>query len=219
MLFFESRKKWLVKDLKELKSKFDYNAGIISSVKKAEPKFRNYLDKNINLIVLSHTTKIPITNLYKTPKTLGKDRLAAVIGAHKNYKGNKLVIDSGTCTKYDFIDKKGQYLGGNIAPGLEMRLQAMHHFTDKLPSVKVKQPKSILGTTTKEAINNGAVYGIILEIEAMISRLKAEKGQINVILTGGSASFLGQFVKSKIFVDTNLVMKGLNEIIIHQNSI
>jgi len=206
VVHFTAKVKWLVSDFKKLINKFQVQKSIISTVKKSKPRYFKYLNKNTQLIEFSHKTPIPIKNKYGTPKTLGRDRLAAVIGAHACFpKKNNAVIDIGTCVKFDFIDKNGTYWGGNIAPGVEMRLKAMHHFTAALPSIKKKKSKNLLGLSTSEAINNGAVLGVVFEIESFISRLKAEKGSINVILTGGGASFFGEIVKSKIFVVKKII--------------
>ncbi len=217
MVFFKAKQKWLVGDLKKLLKKYPFDCSVISSVKKSKPRYYKFLDNNTRLIELTHNTPVPITNKYGTPKTLGRDRLAAAIGAHAAFpKKNNAIIDIGTCVKFDYIDKNGTYFGGNISPGVEMRLKAMHHFTAALPSIKQKQPKNLLGLSTSEAMNNGAVLGVLFEIESFIRRLKAEKGAINVILTGGGASFFGEIVKSKIFVDSLIILKGLNKIASYQ---
>lgn len=216
ILYFKSQKKWLVRDIKSLKKKYDFQKAIISTVRKSLPQFWPYITKTVPSFNLDHKLPIPIENHYDTPKTLGKDRIAAAVGAYKIYKGNNLVIDIGTCMTLDFIDKKGNYFGGNISPGIELRLKAMHHFTANLPSVKRKTPLKMLGTNTINAINNGAIWGIIAEIEAYKSRITTKYGRINVILTGGDGAFFGDFVNSKIFVNSNLVLFGLNEILEYQ---
>ena len=217
MSYFKSKKKWLVSDLKKLDKKFGTDTCIISSVKKSLPRYHAFLKKTRKTYILSHKTKIPITNKYGTPKTLGNDRLAAAIGANASFpKKNNAIIDIGTCVKFDFIDKEGNYHGGNIAPGIELRLKSMHHFTAALPSIKQKEPQKLLGLSTAEAMNNGAVLGVLFEIESFIRHLRDEKGPINVILTGGAASFFGEIVKSKIFVDSYIVLKGLNKIANYQ---
>ncbi len=217
MIHFKSQKKWLVSDFKKLEKKFATNTCIISTVKKSLPRYYDFLNRTKKCIELTHKTKLPINNKYKTPKTLGRDRLAAAIGAYASFPTkNNAVIDIGTCVKFDFIDKNGIYYGGNIAPGVELRLKAMHHFTAALPSIRQKEPKNLLGLSTEEAMNNGAVLGVVFEIESFIRHLRAEKGPINVILTGGGASFFGEIVKSKIFVDSYIVLKGLNKIADYQ---
>ncbi len=217
---FLIKEQFLVRDLKALFKKFSIDHCIISNVKRSEPRYIKYLRKHTKLYFLNSKLPLPIENRYGTPKTLGNDRLAAVIGAYAQFpKKNNLVIDMGTCVKFDFIDKNGVYHGGNIAPGVNMRLEAMHHFTSALPSIKKKKVKSLLGNSTNEAVNNGAVWGVVLEIESFIRRLKKEKGAINVILTGGDAAFFGEIVNSKIFVDSYILQTGLNKILEHQKNI
>lgn len=214
ILFLKRYKKVLVKDIKNLYKKYPFSKSIVSSVRKTEAYFLKYLTKHHSLITLSHKTKVPITNKYGTPKTLGLDRVAAVVGASIAFPRKKaLVIDIGTCMTYDYIDNKKFYWGGNIAPGVELRLNAMHHFTSALPLVKRKWNDEMLGKSTKSAIQNGAVWGIKLEIESFIKTLTSKKGHLHVILTGGDATYFGELIDSEIFVAPNLLLKGLNEIL------
>ena len=188
---------------------------IISSVRKEMPVAIQQLSKKYHHILLNYKTKIPIVNAYKTPRTLGLDRLAGAVGAHSLYpKKNILILDLGTCIKYDYIDKGGIYHGGNIAPGLNMRIESMHHFTSKLPLVKKKFNENIIGNSTISALQNGAVWGIKCEIEGFISYLTQKKQKFSTILTGGDAQYFGEIIDSKIFVVPNLVMIGLNEILL-----
>ncbi len=214
IIYIRKFKKVLVKDIKEIYKKYPFSSSIVSSVRIKNDYFIQYLKKNHKLMVLTHKTKIPITNKYKTPKTLGLDRLAAVVGAaNMRPKKNCLVIDIGTCMTYDFIDDKRNYYGGNIAPGVELRLMSMHHFTSALPLLDRKWHSEMLGDTTKSAMQNGAVWGVKLEIEAFIKTLTGKKGQIDVLLTGGDASYFGEIIDSEIFVAQNLLLKGLHDIL------
>ncbi|MBL7899922.1 MAG: type III pantothenate kinase, partial [Crocinitomicaceae bacterium] len=105
------------------------------------------------LIELTHETAIPLTMQYKTPATLGKDRLANAVGAWKmNAHKNSLVIDLGTCVKYDLVGAAGSYLGGAISPGLSMRYQALNKFTDRLPLLEPVEESAVLGTDTNSSI-------------------------------------------------------------------
>jgi len=165
-------------------------------------------------MTLSHKTKVPIKNLYGTPKTLGLDRLAVMVAAAVTYPGKSaLVIDIGTCMTYDYLEEGKNYLGGNIAPGVELRLKGMHHFTSALPLVDRAFNQEQLGKSTKTALQNGAVWGIKLEIEAFIKTLTKKRGKMVVILTGGDASYFGEQLDSKIFVAPNFLLKGLNAIL------
>ena len=168
------------------------------------------------VIELNHQTPIPISNHYLTPQTLGKDRLAAVIGAYALFPGEHcLIIDAGTCITYDFLDAQGHYWGGNISPGLQMRLDAMHHFTAKLPRPELKIQPNWLGNNTESALQNGAYYGLFLEIEGFIQKVKEKYKPVNVLLTGGDADFFAKNLKSQIFVNQNLVLIGLNKTLIY----
>ena len=165
-------------------------------------------------IVLSHKTKLPIKNNYRTPETLGKDRLAAVTGAYTLMPDNDvLVIDAGTAITYDFIDSSGVYHGGNISPGVDLRLDVLHQQTQNLPLVEMNKPDLFMGVDTISAIQSGVFYGIILEIEGYIDRLMLKYPKLSVFLTGGYADSFGNQLKNRIFADKNLVLIGLNRIL------
>ncbi len=165
-------------------------------------------------IELSHTTPLPVRLIYTTPQTLGRDRIAAACGAYARMPGkNLLVIDAGTCITMDMITHNGFYLGGNIAPGLRMRLRAMHAYTARLPLVEPGWPELPFGDSTTHALQNGACLGILMEIEGILSRARDAFGEVSVVMTGGDASFLAEKVESEIFVEPELVVKGLFKIL------
>ena len=177
-------------------------------------KLISALKHRYNLLLLTEQTPLPINNLYRTPKTLGKDRIAAVVGASQLFpKENLLVIDAGTCITYDWLKANGAYVGGNISPGLQMRLQAMHHFTGKLPLLGVEDINLQIGDSTKSAMLNGAIHGLILEINGFINVYQSDFEKLKVVLTGGNAEFLAKKLKKQIFVNQNLVLIGLNKIL------
>lgn len=162
---------------------------------------------------LTHETPIPVQSKYMTPSTLGRDRIAAVCGAFEAYPSqNVLIIDAGTCITYEVLTKDGIYLGGNIAPGLKMRIQAMHEFTAKLPIVPLSLPTELIGRQTETALQNGAVRGSLLEIVEFRSRVKRKIGVLTTVLTGGDADFLDNNLKIKTFVNRTLVLHGLQAI-------
>ena len=190
---------------------------ICSTVKTVDPKFESIL-KTRFYTRLEANTPLPIQNKYRTPKTLGKDRLAAVVGAYHLYPGeSSLVIDAGTCITYDVIDAAGNFLGGNIVPGMRMRWKAMHHFTAKLPLVdKVDKKRSPdIGKDTISALATGGALGTILEMDGWIQYFHQEYDVINTILTGGDGEYFAKRLKSKIFANPNLVLVGLNKILKH----
>ena len=166
------------------------------------------------MMEFTYQTPIPIRNLYRTPQTLGVDRLAAVIAAY-NLKPHHpaLVIDSGTCITYDFIDEHGQYQGGNISPGMEMRFKALHEFTSKLPRIQALGETPPYGNSTETAIRSGVIRGIEHEISGYIQHLKKNYPSLLVFLTGGDDFSFDTNLKSGIFADGFLVLKGLNRIL------
>jgi len=172
------------------------------------------LKKTYGLVELTEKTKIPIRNGYKTPRTLGKDRLAAVIGAYYMFpKKPCLVIDAGTCITYDFLSKAGTYLGGGISPGMMLRFKAMNDYTAALPLASFSKKAKYIGKNTKESLQSGAQWGFLLEIEGFINKYREQYPGLQVILTGGDSEYLSKNLKTKIFVNPNLVLDGLNKIL------
>lgn len=187
-------------------------AVILSSVGKDEELKLQLRD--INLLVLTAETAIPIKNRYKSKVTLGKDRLAAVVAATLQFpQHHVLVIDAGTCITFDVINDKKEYLGGSIAPGLQMRLKALNSQTARLPLVELQNTTKLLGDDTDSSILSGVVNGTLAEIDGLISRYKEQYPNLQVIMTGGDANFFDKGLKNSIFADLNLVLKGLNEIL------
>ena len=167
----------------------------------------------------STSMPLPVKLLYKTPETLGVDRLAAVIGAQAEAPGKDiLVIDAGSAITYDFLDAQGNYHGGNIAPGIEMRLAALHEHTNKLPHIRKEGEAPTLGYDTETAIRSGVINGVIYEIEGYITELKKKHPELLVFLTGGDQKSLIYKIKSCIFADEFLVLKGLNRILTNHDN-
>jgi len=195
--------------------RYPIQKGILSSVVTINDDIRNQLNQlPFPILEFSWQTPIPIRNLYDTPQTLGVDRLAAVIAAY-TLKPHcpALVIDAGTCITYDFIDEQGQYQGGNISPGMEMRFKALHTFTDKLPKVDASGETPAYGKSTETAIRSGVIRGIEHEIRGYIQQLKKNYPSLLVFLTGGNEFSFDTNLKSGIFADGFLVLKGLNRIL------
>jgi type III pantothenate kinase len=203
-------------ELSAILAKFRIGYCIISSVISDNSELVGVLKSKIPfLIELTHETKVPIKNSYLTPETLGRDRLAAVVGAaFLKPETDILVIDAGTAITYDFIDSNQNYTGGNIAPGLMLRLRALHEFTQKLPKVDPKTESPLLGNTTETAILSGSLYGIVFEIDGYIDTLKIKYPQLSTFLTGGSTFYFDTKLKNAIFAERNLVLIGLNRILL-----
>jgi type III pantothenate kinase len=188
---------------------------ILSSTKDYGADLQEFLFSRFTLFIeLNENTPIPLINRYKTPETLGKDRLAGAVGASGLFpETNLLIIDAGTALTFDIVTEEGVYLGGNISPGLEMRFKSLHHFTGRLPLVGDKLSFPIWGDTTETAIRAGVQNGILFEVEAYIDHFKKFYKKNQVILTGGDLKFFETKVKNSFFVHSNLVSTGLNRIL------
>ncbi|MGL4993180.1 MAG: type III pantothenate kinase [Bacteroidales bacterium] len=205
----------LVDDLINLCSRYRIDKAIISSVKAVDDSIIDFLQRTIPVFLqLNHTTPIPIRLGYKTPNTLGCDRIAAVVAAFFQFPGRDvLVIDAGTAITFDLLDSTGLFRGGNISPGLEMRLESLHIMTNKLPLVGRLGDTPSMGYDTETAIRSGVIKGISYEIDGYVNSLKNEMPDLLVFLTGGSCKYFEDHIKSTIFADNNIVLKGLNCII------
>lgn len=203
-----------VETLKESLSSFTIERAILSTVSD-ESVLKALLDTlQIELVNFSTKSILPIQVQYDTPETLGLDRLAAAVGAWKlSPETPNLIIDMGTAVTYDMATPSDGFMGGNIAPGLDMRLEAMHHFTQRLPLLKREETQHVFAKSTAEAMQNGAQTGIIAEINNYIDYATLEYGDISVFLTGGDAPFFEKKIKNGIFVVPNLLMIGLLEIL------
>lgn len=188
---------------------------IYSSVAQSMTKDdKGRLSEKAFFVELTHELLLPIINTYATPATLGLDRLAAVVGAYTLYPDQAcLVVDAGTCMTLDVLNDKKQYLGGNISPGIHMRLKAMHQFTARLPLVDKGKWHKDWGESTQTAMQNGGLLGVCLEIEGLENRLRENWPQLKCLITGGDAETIATRLKRKIFVHTNLVLIGLNKIL------
>ena len=195
---------------------FPISSCIVSASGNVSPTLVNWLHRMpFDVLHFDYKTPSPLGILYSTPSTLGKDRLASAIGSLRYFpNGNTIIVDLGTCITMNMIDETPAFVGGNISPGLSMRLEAMHHFTAKLPLVEKQYTGTLIGVDTESAIQNGAILGAFWEIESFIHKIQAKNASVNVILTGGDADFFVSYTNIKIFATPNLVLEGLNEILI-----
>ena len=187
---------------------------IMSSVGNLSKEQLTVITKHLETIVLSSETKIPFKNKYKTPNTLGVDRIALVSAAVLEYpQKNVLIIDAGTCITYDFINAKNEYLGGAISPGISTRYNSLNNLTANLPLLKRKAPKKIIGNSSEESIHSGVINGILMEIDGIVEKYHKKYKDLTVILTGGDSDFLSKRLKSSIFANSNFLLEGLNFIL------
>ncbi len=200
--------------IRSILKNYPVDSAMASSVVELDEEENNILKSLPGFAMLSARTELPISNLYKTPQSLGGDRLANAVAAAFLMPGkNVLVIDAGTCVKYDFVNANNEYLGGSISPGLTMRLKALHHFTGKLPLVKDLTIKALTGNDTVSAIQTGVLIGMTEEMKGFIHLYKMKYQGLKVILTGGDSTHFAEKLNLSIFAAADLVNIGLNEII------
>ena len=194
---------------------YDIEKAIISSVVEEGPELLSAISKlQCPVVRFNNSMQLPLEINYRTPDTLGSDRVAAAVGAWNETPGrNILVIDAGTAITVDFISKDGKYNGGNIAPGIKMRLRALHEFTNRLPIVDKEGEIPSIGYDTETAIRSGVINGICHEIDGYINEFKQKFCDVLVFLTGGDEKPLKNRIKNCIFADKYLVAKGLNRIL------
>ena len=207
--------------LEEWAKEFTVKRIIISSViEMNEEQINMFKVFGCPIVWFNNSTPCPLKIKYGTPGTLGPDRIAAAVGAWSESPGrNILVIDAGSAITYDIVDNKGNFLGGNIAPGIKMRLRSLHEFTDRLPMVVKDGDVPFIGYDTETAIRSGVITGICHEIEGYIRAAREKFGEVFVFLTGGDGISLKNNIKSSIFADKFLVAKGLNRILLKYDNI
>lgn len=204
-------------ELSEMLENYAPKKGILCSVTNHSLEIEQALASQLkSFIKLTNSTHVPIMNAYTSAETLGADRLGLAVAAYMMNPGrNNLVISAGTCITYNFVQKNKAFRGGAISPGVQMRLQAMHHFTDKLPVVKLDGETLLLGYDTETCMRSGAIFGAAAEIDGIVAEFEAQYPDFNAILTGGDAPLFAGKLKNKIFADPDLLLKGLNLILKH----
>jgi type III pantothenate kinase len=215
-LFEDFRKeKSAFSEIINLIEKIPAQKAIISAVGRLEPEYREIFIKSFpELIFLNKNTPLPIKVLYKTPETLGLDRIAAAAGAHLIFPGyHVLIIDMGTAITIDMLTARGEFLGGNISPGMQTRFRALHDYTAKLPLIAPDNTYPEFGTDTRTAIAAGVQQGIIYEIDRYIDACEQQYPGCKFIITGGDAGFIVSRLKRPIFAKPELVLAGLNSIL------
>jgi type III pantothenate kinase len=201
--------------LASILKQFPIQFSIISSVADLDVQVVDFLSANTKMIHYTHKIKLPINISYQSIETLGLDRIANAVGAAALFpQKNALSIQAGTCLVFDFVNEKGEYLGGSISPGMNMRFETLHEKTKKLPLLREPEfCRNFIGNDTSTSIYCGVVNGMCCEINGLIDKYKAKFENLIVLFTGGNADYLQKFIKNTIFAAPNLVLKGLNEII------
>jgi len=205
-----------VKLLTELQEKHPAVSSVILSAVKDYPReVDDFLRNKLYFLKLDNQTPLPVKIRYKSPQTLGKDRMAIAVASYTHFPGeNVLAIDAGTTITYDFVNKNGEFLGGGISPGIQMRLKALHVFTGKLPRVDTLIPApELIGNNTQSSILSGVLNGIVAEVDGIISSYLTRYPELNVVLSGGDEKYFDKRLKNNIFALPNFVLKGLKDIL------
>ena len=191
----------------------DLSGAIISNVSSINTVdlFDGY---KIRVLQLNSTFNFPFKIQYKTPLTLGNDRLALAAAASLLYpKSNKIIIDAGTCITIDFIDYNNNFYGGSISPGIDMRYKSLDNYTANLPLLEISDKFSYPGDSTETSIHSGVIGGVCNEIKGFIENISSKHDDVKIILTGGNAKFLSKTLKITIFANQNFILDGLNSIL------
>ena len=193
-----------------LVEKYNPARTILSSVIDHNSEIETILQKHSRFHKISPSTKINFTTPVGKPETIGADRLALMAAAAHYYRGkHNLVIALGSCITYNFLNQYGEFLGGGISPGMDMRFKAMHDYTAKLPLINASWSFPLIGYDTKTNMLSGVIHGIANEIEGFIQKYEDKYSNFNVVLTGGNSAYFASQLKKRIFADHNFLFKGL----------
>lgn len=215
LLDFFSEKKLSISLLETLFSQYSIKHAIVSSVREDDGLVLHWLENKTQLIRFTPSCRLPIRIKYATPETLGTDRIANAVGANAIYPNkNVLSIMAGTCLVADFVNDKGEYIGGSIAPGVRMRFQALSEFTARLPLIEPKKIDFFVGESTENSILSGVMNGITQEINGIIRQYSRNYDHLKVLLSGGDAELLQNSIKKRIFAAQNPILIGLHKILI-----
>lgn len=204
-----------IRELRKLLKLYNPERLIIASVTKSTTDLERVFVNFSKKIIVDGRTPLPVKNEYATPDTLGYDRLAAAVGAYARFPDvPSLIVDMGTAIKYDFISADGGFKGGIISPGMHMRFKALNAFTKKLPLLEPDGIPPLIGDSTASCMRSGVINGIIAEVNGIIERYN-QYPDLRVVLCGGDAPFFESQIKYPKFAASNLVLEGLNRILLH----
>ncbi len=191
----------------------DTNAVIIASV--VPPVMYTLINAirkfiGIQPLIVGKDIDTGLVNCYDNPKEVGVDRLVNAVSATKKYACPMIIIDIGTATTFDVIDKDGAYRGGAIFPGIKVSMEALFQKASKLPRVDIVRPEKAIGTNTVMSMQSGAVRGYAGAIQGIVSEMKQEiEGTCNVVATGGMGRMMAEYCDTITYVEPNLTLEGL----------
>lgn len=175
-------------------------------IEKAVQKFYNG-----EVLIALKNLKLNVEIALKNKQEVGADRLLNAIAGYQKFGGNLIIIDFGTATTFDVVGAKGEYLGGVIAPGVNLSIKALHDMTAQLPKIQVKAQKNVIGKSTVEAMNSGIYFGYLSMTEGLIEKIKKELGvsKVKIIITGGLAPLFGSTITTQDHICEDLTIEGL----------
>ena len=184
---------------------------ICSGVPRATAHLRRMCERYLGWqpTVLEPGVKTGMAVLYDTPKEVGADRIANAVGAVDRYGSPTIVVDFGTATTFDVISPKGEYLGGAIFPGMEISLEALFLRAAALRRVELVEPRNVIGRSTSESLQSGALYGYSAMVDGMCDRIELEIGECTVISTGGLGAVIAQYSRKISKNDPWVTLHGL----------
>ncbi len=198
----------------------DIKAAIISSVvPPLTPVFQELSQELLGIrpLVIGPGLKTGIPILYENPQEVGADRVVASVAAFEKYGGPAIVVDFGTATTFDAVSAQGEYLGGAIAPGIQIAAEALYLKTAKLPRIEIKKPKQAIGRTTVTSMQSGLFFGYIGLVSNIIREMSKELGEeLNIVATGSFASQIYSDLEEVVHLEPFLVLEGLR--IIHERN-
>ena len=198
--------------------KTEIDSVIISSVvPPLTPIFQDLSQRlfKIKPVVVGPGLKTGMAILYENPLEVGADRVVAAVAAYARHGGPCIVVDFGTATTFDAVSSKGEYLGGAIAPGIQISAEALYLKTAKLPRIEIKKPEKAIGRTTVASMQSGLYFGYIGLVSRIIEEIKRELGgKTTVVSTGGFGARISHEVESIDIYEPDLILEGLR--ILHQ---
>ncbi|GGF35567.1 type III pantothenate kinase [Halobacillus andaensis] len=199
----------------------DIDGVIISSVVPpimfALERMARYYFKKTPMIIGEQEVDAGLSMKYPNPKEIGADRIVNAVGAIEEYNTPLIIIDFGTATTYCYVNEKGEYVGGAIAPGINISMEALYAKAAKLPKIEIKSPEQVVGSSTVEAMQSGVFYGYVGQVDEVVRRMKeTAESTPTVVATGGLASLIGDESRTIDVIDPYLTLKGLNKI--YQNN-
>lgn len=203
--------------LKTLFKDFKIDGCIIGSVvEELNTKFKKAVDNifKIDSILLSTKINTGVKISLKKPEEAGADRIANMAGAYVLYKRPAIVIDFGTATSFDIINAEGEFIGGVIAPGINLQLKALNKFTSKLPKVDIAPSLTAIGNNTTDAILSGVIRGIACMVDGLVEQCEKELGtKATIIATGGYSGLIATYMKRPFdFINPTLTLEGLRHL-------